>query len=239
MPAGGADGGPAPERTLSLDGVSPSTRRREPSLPRARSRQRFCGISSPPLRPDSMNVASGQCPARRRRDRLGGALGRRPQGSASLPREAVLRSPPRQCRTLPAGRGGAVFQAVPAVYEGQSEGRICPHNGKFWQCLTEFGSTESLPSWGTGTGLRGPPPCTLRKSGSELCRTLGGIETSSKRNERRKVPLVCFTPERPFSFYSRPGINRDDDDDAGRLDDHGRSGDGTRIPGEGALRRGG
>jgi len=77
----------------------------------------------------------------------GGALGRQPKGSASSPREGVLRSPPRQCRALPAGRGGAVFQAVPAVSEGQSEGRICPHtySGKFWQCLAVFGSTEALP----------------------------------------------------------------------------------------------
>jgi len=40
-------------------------------------------------------------------------------------------------------------------------------------------------------------------------------------------------------FFSIPDISRDDDDDAGRSDDHGRFRDGNLFPGEGDLQRGG
>jgi hypothetical protein len=123
------------------------------------SRQRFCGITFSPhgVRPRESrhftpthvaSVQSGQCPACRRRDRREGSSCGLPTERMcffSSPREAVLRSSlrssPRQCRTLPrrtaAGRAAAVFQAVPAVSEDQSGGRIPPRtsSGKIWQCL--------------------------------------------------------------------------------------------------------
>jgi hypothetical protein len=51
------------------------------------------------------------------------------RGSVAVAAEAVPNTA--------AGRGAAVFQAVPAVSEDQSEGRIPPRtsSGKIWQCL--------------------------------------------------------------------------------------------------------
>ena len=107
--------------------------------PLRKSRQRFWGIAFSPRRPDK-SCFRAQCgvgstgkdvPVGSPTERQCFVAAR---GSAAVAAEAVPNTA--------AGRGAAVFQALPAVSEDQSEGRKCPHtySGTFWQCLGSVGS---------------------------------------------------------------------------------------------------
>jgi hypothetical protein len=120
VPAGGADAGLAPEWTRSRDGVVPGASSRSLARGHAQSRHRFCGTTFSPRAPRDISQIMKCCvstvrelPACRRRDRRGRSSCGPPterQCGFSSPHEAVLRLPPRQCRTLPRGAARQCFR---------------------------------------------------------------------------------------------------------------------------------
>ena len=158
VPAGGADGGLAPDWTRSRDGVVPGASRRDRrSLARghAQSWHRFCGITFSSRAPRdishrqmSRQYSQGTAPHAHVRTAAERARGG-PPCCFSSPREAALRSPPRQCRTMPWGAARQCFRQC-RQYLRTNQEAAPPHIVRenmavSRQCLAVFGSTEPLP----------------------------------------------------------------------------------------------
>jgi len=112
VPAGGADGGLAPEWTRSRDGVVPGASSRSLARGHAQSRHRFCGTTFSPRAPRDISQMLRQYSQGTAGMPTSGPPGKELVWAAdrtavrlSSPHEAVL-----QCRTLPRGAARQCFR---------------------------------------------------------------------------------------------------------------------------------